>query len=348
MKERIEKLRAALPGGCDAALICDPLNQFYLTGFNFTDGYVTLTKDTAILWADSRYIEAAQNTAKNVEVRLFCSPDDLRCALDGCTDIAFEDNYVRCAELKRYKKLFEGKSFHGLGNALDEIRECKDEAEKECIIKAQRIAEAAFDDLIGIINPDMTEKDVALHLEFYMRSHGADGVSFETIAVSGKHSSMPHGVPQDIKLEKGFLTLDFGAVYEGYCSDMTRTIVIGKADDKMKDVYNTVLEAQLSAENALRAGAVCSDIDSIARDIIDAKYPGTFGHGLGHGVGLYIHEGPRLSMRCDKKLQVGNVVTIEPGIYIPGMYGVRIEDMGYITENGVQILTHAPKNLIEV
>ncbi len=348
MKERIEKLRASLPHGCDAALICDPLNQFYLTGFNYTDGYVIITEDTAVLFADSRYIEAAQNTAKGVEVRLYRSWDDLRSVLGGYTDIAFEDNYVKCAELDKYKEIFEEKNFHGLGNTLTEIRECKDTQEKECIIEAQRIAEAAFDDLLGRINPDMTEKDVALHLEFYMRSHGADGVSFETIAVSGKHSSMPHGVPQNIKLEKGFLTLDFGALYQGYCSDMTRTIVIGKADDEMKKVYNTVLEAQLRAEDALRAGAICSDIDAIARKIIDAKYPGTFGHGLGHGVGLYIHEEPRLSMRCNKKLACGNVVTIEPGIYIPGKYGVRIEDMGYITENGAEILTNAPKNLIEV
>ncbi len=347
MQNRIEKLRGVIAGKCDAALICDPINQFYFTGFDFTDGFLIIKHDRALLLADSRYIEAAKNEADGAEVLLFSSPDDLKNALDGAKNIAFEDNYVTCADLRRYKKLSDA-NFVGMSEKINEIRECKDKTEKERIISAQKIAEEAFDDLLGIINPDMTEKEVALHLEFYMRSHGSDGVSFETIAVSGKRSSMPHGTPRDVKLEKGFLTLDFGAVYKGYCSDMTRTVALGKADSEMKKVYETVLKAQLAAEEALSPGVICSDADAVARKIIDEKYPGAFGHGLGHGVGIYIHEEPRLSPKCKKALKPGNVVTVEPGIYLEGKYGVRIEDMAYITENGAEILTGAPKNLIEI
>ena len=348
MQKKIEKLRGVISERCDAAIICDPLNQFYFTGFDFTDGFLIVKKEGALLLADSRDIEAAKSQAAGVvEVSLFSSADDLKNALEGAENIAFEDNYVTCSDLRRYKKLHNA-NFIGMGEKINEIRERKDEREKECIISAQRIAEAAFDDLLGIINPDMTEKEVALHLEFYMRSHGSDGVSFETIAVSGKRSSMPHGTPRDVKLEKGFLTLDFGARYKGYCSDMTRTIVLGKADEEMKRVYKTVLRAQQAAEEMLAPGVVCSEADAVSRRIIDAKYPGTFGHGLGHGVGLYIHEEPRLSPKCKKELKTGNVVTVEPGIYIEGKYGVRIEDMAYITENGAEILTRAPKNLIEI
>lgn len=347
MRNRIEKLRGVIAGKCDTALICDPINQFYFTGFDFTDGFLIVKNDRAILLADSRYIEAAKNEADGAEVLLFSSADDLKNALDGAQNIAFEDNYVTCADLRRYKKLSNA-NFVGMSGKINEIRECKDETEKERIISAQKIAEEAFDDLLGIITPDMTEKEAALHLEFYMRSHGSDGVSFETIAVSGKRSSMPHGTPRGVKLEKGFLTLDFGAVYKGYCSDMTRTVVLGKADSEMKKVYETVLEAQLAAEEALAPGVICSDADAVARKIIDAKYPGAFGHGLGHGVGIYIHEEPRLSPKCKKALRTGNVVTVEPGIYLEGKYGVRIEDMAYITENGAEILTGAPKNLIEI
>ena len=194
----------------------------------------------------------------------------------------------------------------------------------------------------------MTENDVAAELEYYMRKHGAEDKSFETIAVSGQKSSIPHGVPSDTRLKKGFLTMDFGAVYEGYHSDMTRTICIGKADDEMKKLYNTVLKAQMSALDMLRDGVVCADADKVARDIIEVDYKGCFGHSLGHGVGLEIHERPNLSAYNKKPLAPGNIVTVEPGIYIAGKYGCRIEDMVLIQEGNIRNFTKSPKELIEI
>jgi len=199
---------------------------------------------------------------------------------------------------------------------------------------------------------NMTEKEVAATLEFIMKKNGADGISFNTIAVSGKASSLPHGVPRNVKLEKGFLTIDFGAVYKGYHSDMTRTVCIGKADSEMKKIYNTVLDAQNMAIEAIINGEKnCFNIDKIARDHIYNKgYKGCFGHGLGHGVGLVIHESPRLSpsVSKEKMLDVGHIVTVEPGIYIENKFGVRIEDMIYISKNGPKNLTKTSKTLIEI
>jgi len=190
---------------------------------------------------------------------------------------------------------------------------------------------------------------VALELEFFMRSHGARAASFDIIAVSGSASSLPHGVPRNIKLQQGFLTMDYGAVVNGYCSDMTRTVCIGKADDEMKKVYNTVLQAQLAALDAIAVGKMCAEIDNTARDIIkNAGYGDCFGHGLGHGVGLEIHEAPRLSPLSASALKPGHIVTVEPGIYIEGKFGVRIEDMVYIGEKKCENLTKAAKTLIEI
>ena len=195
----------------------------------------------------------------------------------------------------------------------------------------------------------MTEIEVAAELEYAMRRAGADGLAFDTIAVSGDASALPHGTPRNVKLKNGFLTMDFGAKYQGYCSDMTRTIVIGKADEEIKKLYNTVLQAQLSALDYLKSGCDCGEADKIARDIIDVDYKGLFGHSLGHAVGLFIHEAPGLSTRgFGNKLVTGNVVTVEPGIYLLGKYGCRIEDMVSITDNGIHNFTKSPKNLIEI
>ena len=233
---------------------------------------------------------------------------------------------------------------------LEEIRAVKTEDEIEKIVRAQRIAEEAFDALLKNIRPDMTETDVADELEYQMKKRGSRKPSFDTIAVSGSNSSSPHGVPRNVTLEKGFLTMDFGAMCEGYHSDMTRTIVIGKADAEMKRLYDTVLEAQLAALAAIREGESNAAMDKIARDIIDgAGYEGCFGHSLGHGVGLKIHETPGLSWGAgDRTLKRMELVTVEPGIYIEGKYGCRIEDMMVVTENGGRNLTNAPKEMIEI
>lgn len=235
-----------------------------------------------------------------------------------------------------------------LDNMIDALRMVKSESEIEKIKKAQKIAEGAFDDICGFIKPGVTEKEIALRLEHYMLTHGAEGLSFETIAVSGKNTSMPHGVPTDKKIEIGdFVTMDYGALYDGYHSDMTRTVAVGKVSDEQKKVYNTVLEAQKAGLDFIRPGVSGKDADRVSRDIIEnAGYGEYFGHSLGHGVGVEIHEKPNLSPSSEFILKKGNVVTVEPGIYVPGKFGVRIEDFAVITENGAENMTHCPKELI--
>ena len=257
---------------------------------------------------------------------------------------------MTCAELERWKKQYPACTFEPIRGSFDALREVKTPDEVALIESAQHIAEQAFDHILEFISPERTETEVALELDFFMRRSGADGIAFQTIAVSGSASSLPHGVPRNIPLEHGFLTMDYGAEVSGYRSDMTRTVCIGRADEEMRTIYGTVLRAQLAAESALRAGMLCSEADGIARKIIDdAGYGKCFGHSLGHGVGLFIHEAPNLSPHAgERRLHPGNIVTVEPGIYIEGRCGVRIEDMALIEEGGARILTSCPKELIEL
>ncbi len=351
---RLEKLRAKLPTEVDGLLLTSDISRFYLCGFDYSDGYIIVTPTKAIVLADSRYIEAAKAAiGDEFDVEKFSG---VRKQYLGeyfeklnIKKLLFEDRVLSVYDFEALKSEFPDIDFKPAGGIIALLREFKDETEVENIKKAQSIAEAAFEHILGYISPDRTEIDVALELEFFMRSHGARRTSFNTIAVSGSASSLPHGVPRNVKLQKGFLTMDYGALYNGYCSDMTRTVVIGKADDEMKKVYNTVLRAQLAAIDAIKEGEKCVEIDAVARNIIaEAGYGECFGHGLGHGVGLEIHEAPRLSTRSASILTKGHIVTVEPGIYIEGKYGVRIEDMVYIGENGPENLTHAPKEMIEL
>ena len=347
---RLDKFRNILKSGIDAALVTNELNVRYLGGVDYTDGFLLITKEKAFLFADSRYIEVAKRDAsKGFEVVLLNKrrSDLIKEYLPDAKVIGFEDKTVTCAELKAMQDAMQSVGFEPMGAPIEELRNEKDEQERYCIVKAQRIAEAAFEHILGYISPSVTEKDVALELEYYMRKNGADGIAFDTIAASGSASSMPHAVPRDVKLEKGFLTMDFGAKVNGYCSDMTRTVCIGEPSEEMKRVYNTVYNAQMAALEFISQGKGRADADKVARDIIAAAgYGSCFGHSLGHGVGLYIHEGISLSPRATGNLKVGNVVTVEPGIYLEGRFGVRIEDMVYITENGCENLTKANKELI--
>lgn len=351
---RLEKLQSKIPSSLDAILVTSEMNQYYLTGFPYTDGYVLVTKTKGLLLTDFRYIEAAKARAdKGYEVRQFKGRRkswmrDLFTEL-GIRNVGFEDENLTVSALENLKKDFSEITFAPIGDVIEKMREFKDEDEIANIVSAQRIAEKAFDHILGYINPERTETDVALELEFFMRSHGAEGASFKTIAVSGSASSLPHGEPRPVKLEKGFLTMDYGAIFNGYCSDMTRTVCIGKADDEMKRVYNTVLQAQTEAHRAFDFGKTGNDVDAVARKVIDdAGYKGCFGHSLGHGVGLYIHEEPRVSPGCETKLTAGHVVTNEPGIYIEGKYGVRIEDMVVFHSDRIECITLAPREMIEI
>ncbi len=337
----------------EASLIVSPENRRYLTGFASSDGYLLITKTDAVLFADSRYIEAAQKIAVGCdEIVLLTSPSEQLpeyAAKLGVKSVFTEAEKLSVATFSGIKKALDCEcTAEKTDDMINALRRIKSEDEKKKILAAQSIAEDAFDHILGFIGEGVTEREVALTLDFFMLKNGAECVSFETIAVSGKNSSMPHGVPSDKKIEKGdFITLDYGAVVDGYHSDMTRTVAVGEVSSKQAEVYETVLAAQKKSLEILKAGVSCRDADAAARDVIkNAGYGGFFGHGTGHGVGIEIHEEPRVSPKSKSILQVGDVVTVEPGIYIPSEFGVRIEDMAFITENGCENLTKSPKNLI--
>ena len=350
----VNALRSILKSQTDAVIISSEINRRYYTSFPASDGYLVVTKDKAVLFADSRYIEAAALQARGCETALLTRFSDSVGAFlkaEGITRVFCERDRMTVSELASFKKALPGISFSASAFAdikTDELRAVKTAAEVAEIKKAQRIAEAAFEHILGFIKPGVTEREIGLELDFYMLKAGAEALSFETIAVTGAKSSMPHGVPGDVKVKKGdFITMDYGAVVNGYHSDMTRTVAVGKVSAEQKKVYNTVLEAQLASLASLKAGFSCRDADAAARDIIkNAGYGDYFGHSTGHGVGVEIHEKPNLSPRSVERLKPGNVVTVEPGIYLPGKFGVRIEDMALITETGCENLTKSPKELI--
>ncbi len=352
----IEKLKAS---DADAILVSSEVNQLYLTRFDFSDGFVLVTADKSYLLTDFRYIEAARAEASAEFEVIAPEQGAFRKALDlvaahGVKTLLVEEATLSVRVCERIREMLgDGVTVRsGASAMIDGLRLYKDEGEIASMQRAQDIADAAFAHIVKWMTPDMTEIDVSLELEFFMRKHGARAAAFDTIAVSGSASSLPHGVPRPVKLEKGFLTMDYGARVDGLCSDMTRTVVIGKADAEMKRLYNTVLRAQLASLEAAHEGVSCRKLDTIARDIIHGEgYVGCFGHSLGHGVGMYIHENPRLSQgaKDDEVLLPGHVVTFEPGIYIEGKYGCRIEDMGAILPDGsLHNFTHSPKELIEL
>ena len=348
---KIEILQQRLPAGVDAFLTTDGVSRFYLTNFKSSNGFLFVTRKKAYFFTDFRYIEAAEKECIGCEV----SVESYKGAVteiierENIETIAFEDELVTVAALEGLKKTFPSCAFVSVGTLVSDMMSIKTPEEMAKIRKAQEITDKAFAAVLPLLRPDMKETDVAAELEYQMKKFGASDKSFDTIAVSGTNSARPHGVPRPVQLEKGFLTMDFGCIYEGYCSDMTRTVVIGKADADMKKVYDTVLQAQLAAIEAVREGMTGEGLDRIARDIIyGAGYEGCFGHGLGHGVGLLIHEPLRISALGKKPLEKGHVFTVEPGIYLKGKYGVRIEDMIQMTEDGPLDITKSPKNLIEI
>ncbi len=353
---RIDKIRARIREmGLDAVLIIDELNAQYATNFAFSDGMVLITLSEAHLLTDFRYYEAAVKAAgarltvtKTKERTKYIAD---RIAALNLGKIGFEGE---CVPYSVYKSLCGDHptvSFEDIGDMLDKLRAVKDSDEILSIARAQEFTDAAYSALLNKLTPDMTETEVAAEIDYLMRRAGADGCAFNTIAVSGAASSLPHGTPRNVKLERGFLTMDFGAKYNGYCSDMTRTVSIGKADDEMKHLYSTVLRAQTAALEFLRAGVDCAEADAVARDIIDSfeKYKECFGHSLGHSIGLNVHEPISVSPKGRGKYLVsGNVVSVEPGIYLYGKYGCRIEDMVLIENEGIRNFTKSAKELIEI
>lgn len=349
-----QKLSELLPSGIDCALVTSDINRRYLTGMKSSAGYIVVLPEKSYLLIDFRYYEKAKNTVLDCEVVRYTSlKDNLGDIITkhNIKNIAIESKTLTIGELETFKRLFSDIDFVSddtLSNLINNLRVKKSAFEIECITKAQRIAEAAFDELLNFISVDKTERDLALYLDYQMQKGGSEGVSFETIVLSGANTSMPHGVPGDKKIaDNEFLLFDFGAVYNGYHSDMTRTVCLGNPTDEMVKVYDTVLKAQLASLEKIKAGESSKEIDFIARKIIsDAGYGDCFGHSLGHGVGLEIHELPTASPNSDMILDENMILTVEPGIYLPSKFGVRIEDFVQITAFGCENITKTKKNLI--
>ncbi len=354
VKERISKIQALLEQD-GAMLITGRPNRYYFTGMESSAGTVLITKRNAYFMIDFRYVEKAKSVVDSCEVRLSSYGDEeigTLCAENGVKTLHIEAGVMSVDRLERLKAALPALTLctdTAMDDAITEMRSRKTAGELALIRKAQKITDDTFTYILDRIKPGRTEREVMLDMEFFMRKQPeCQGVSFDFIVVSGKNSSLPHGVPSDKKIEAGdFVTMDFGALVGGYCSDMTRTVAVGSVTEEQKKVYQTVLEAQNAALKAVKAGLICKDVDKIARDIIyNAGYEGCFGHGLGHSVGIEIHEDPAFNMRCETVLKPGTVMTVEPGIYLENQFGVRIEDMVYVTEEGSINLTASPKELI--
>ncbi len=360
MNDRVQKVYDIISHrNLDGMIITDGYNMDYLSGYKGHTGMLLLLGENKYLLTDSRYTEQAEIEAKDyriVDIGIEGYSKTIKallgelCDLKDTISLGFEDKHISYSQYKAFiDTIGDDVKLEELGNSVNNLRMIKSDDEIQLIAKAEEIGDEAFNHILNYMEVGMTEKQVALELECVMKRLGADGLSFDTIVASGTNSSMPHAVPTDKVIEEGdFVTLDFGCIYKGYCSDMTRTVYMGdEMTEKQLEVYTTVLNAQKSALNAIKPGMVCSDIDKIARDYIsNAGYGDYFGHGLGHGVGLYIHEEPRFSRRCDVVLEPGMILSVEPGIYLPGEFGVRIEDLIVVTEGGYANLTESPKVLI--
>lgn len=351
--ERVIKILDEL--SLDAVLVSNGYNMRYLSGFSGATGYLYISRQKQIIFTDFRYTIQAEQESLGFEV-VEIGNDGYSASIleviqaEKIERLGYEDEDLLCSDFHKLNEKLKVKEMISLKEELTNLRSVKTAQELEYMKQAEAIGDIAFSKILDIIKPGMTELEIAAHLEFIMKTNGAESLSFDTIVASGANSAMCHATPSNKKIEKGdFVTMDFGCKYHGYCSDMTRTIVIGKASAEQKKVYDTVLQAQLAALDAVKAGCIGKDIDKIARDIIDnGGYKGCFGHGLGHSVGLFIHESPRLSSKEEGMILTGVTETFEPGIYIKDFGGVRIEDLAVITEDGHINFTHSDKRLIEL
>ncbi|KAA9007494.1 aminopeptidase P family protein [Paenibacillus spiritus] len=348
---RVSKLRQALQDrGLEAMLITSGVNRRYLTGFTGSSGYVLITPDDSYFLTDFRYMTQAADQTDGFKIVEHAPRfiDTVRSLLPGGGSalLGFEQDDVTYAAYAAYAEALEGAAkLVPSSKLVEDLRMIKDDSELEIMQRAADLADDTFRHILGIVKPGMTERDVDLEMEFYMRSRGATSSSFDTIVASGVRSAMPHGVASGKVIESGDLvTFDFGALLDGYCSDLTRTVAVGEAAPKLKEIYDIVLEAQLHALEQIKPGMTGRECDALTRDIITRYgYGEYFGHSTGHGLGMEVHEWPRLSKMSDDILQPGMVVTVEPGIYLPGIGGVRIEDDVVVTDTGVRRLTRSSK-----
>ncbi|RDW19167.1 Xaa-Pro dipeptidase [Oceanobacillus arenosus] len=351
---KLEKVRKALEANnLDAILIESPFNRRYITGFTGTSGVAIIANTDTRFITDFRYTEQATTQAKGYKViehkqGIFV---EIRAQLQemNVKRLGFEKDYVTYSQFESYQKELDVELVPVSG-ILEEIRLIKDNDELAILKKAAKIADDAFAHIQSFIKPGVKEIEISNELEFFMRKQGATASSFDTIVASGLRSAFPHGVASDKEIQSGELvTLDYGAIYQGYCSDITRTVAVGEISDELRTIYDTVLEANIRGIKGIKPGITGKEADALTRDYITEKGFGQyFGHSTGHGVGLEVHEGPALSSRSDAILKPGMIVTVEPGIYIAGVGGCRIEDDLVITETGNERLTFAPKELIQL
>ena len=354
MTERTNKLLASMQlKENEGVLVYNPSNMFYLSGYT-GEGLVLVAHSLRAIVTDFRYTEQAENQSPDFEVHMIAIGRSHEavvgelCQKFGIETLYYEDSYVTVHTFESCRKNMPGVEWKSVGGAVEKLREVKDEQELSLIAEACRITSEAFHRLLPNIKEGITEKELALMLDFDMMSHGASAPSFSTIVAAGANGSLPHAVPGSYKIRRGdMITFDFGARFGNYCADMTRTVALGNPSDEMRKVYQIVLDAQKMAQDAVAAGKVCREIDSIARDYIYSKgYEGRFGHGLGHSLGIDIHESPRFSQTCSDLLKVNQVMTVEPGIYLPGIGGVRIENSVIVREDGCDVLTTPDRELI--
>ena len=352
--KNIEKYQSLLETGeVDALLLTSVYNRLYAAQYRVAEGVAVVTREGAYYFTDSRYIEAAEKNLKGFTVRMThpgsSEIERINEVIGEHTikKLGFEENDMTYGDYLRYNEALHA-VLVPMQAKIDAFRATKEPWEIELMRKAQAITDQTFSELCKIIQAGMTEKELEAELLYRLYKHGAEGPSFDPIVVSGPNTSLPHGVPGERKLEFGdFITMDFGCIYGGYCSDMTRTVALGFVSEEMDKVYKTVLKAQLAGIAATKAGVAGRDIDGAARKVIaDAGYGEYFGHGYGHSLGILIHESPNANTRNDQPMPAGAVVSAEPGIYLPGKFGVRIEDVTVITEQGCEVLTKSPKNLI--
>ena len=333
----------------DSLLVLNMNNIYYLSGFTGSEGVLLLSPEETILFVDGRYTEQAALETRGIEIRNFT--DKIAAIVQKIKDlklkrVGLEADAVTLGTYNQLAGRLAKDKFVFLTEELRMLRACKDEHEAACMRKAAKIASSAINTLIQQIILGWTEKETALQLEIHARKSGADGLSFETIIAAGKNSSLPHAKPTDRKIKKGdFVVIDFGVRYQGYCSDETCTIAIGKLTDRQKNAYQIVKASHDCALDAIADGVCAAEVDRRARNVFGKKYASYFVHGTGHGVGLEVHEAPRLSSTSADILKPGMVFTVEPGLYIPGQWGIRIEDTVYLKENSCEKFTKMDKEL---
>lgn len=354
---RLENLKRIISDK-QALLITNEKNIYYFCGFQKSEGALLVMSDETYLLVDFRYYEAACYISKDCTVLLCKSYKEQISDLlvkHGVNSLVLEAECITVRQYTDYLKFFNEKGISlvtdcSLDKKIVNLRLIKSEDEISFISEAQKITERAYQELLNYIKPDNTERQVAIELEYLMKKYGAEDISFDLITITGKKTSLPHGVPSDDIIKSGdFFTMDIGALYNGYHSDMTRTVAVKSCSDFQREVYDIVLKAQLAGLDSVKSGVIASCVDKSARDIINsAGYKDNFGHSTGHGVGLDIHEMPNVSPKGETILSEGMVITVEPGIYLENQFGVRIEDMVLVTEKGYKNFATLPKELIIV